>query len=59
MRCPTCSVSEVMRSTTRLYANPQALDDPRRRRMIDELATLIRSVLVARERAPRRDFGWE
>jgi ATP phosphoribosyltransferase len=43
-------VADVMHSSTRLYANPEALQDPRRRAMIDELVTLIRSVLDARHR---------
>ncbi|HAE21772.1 MAG TPA: ATP phosphoribosyltransferase [Spirochaetaceae bacterium] len=43
-------VAELMRSTTRLYANPAALDDPVRRDQIEHLAVLIQSVLNARER---------
>ncbi len=43
-------VAELMRSTTRLYANPAALDDPARRDQIEHLAVLIQSVLHARER---------
>jgi ATP phosphoribosyltransferase len=43
-------VAELMRSTTRLYANPAALDDPVRRDQIEHLAVLIQSVLHARER---------
>lgn len=43
-------VDELMRSTTRLYANPRALDDPGRRERIEHLALLIRSVMNARER---------
>lgn len=43
-------VDELMRSTTRLYANPRALDDPRRRERVEHLALLVRSVMNARER---------
>ena len=43
-------VDEVMRSSTRLYANPVALADPARRRRIDDLVMLLNSVLVARRR---------
>lgn len=43
-------VDEVMRSSTRFYAHPAALDDPRRRAQIDQLVTLLRSVLDARRR---------
>src|SRR5438034_186556 len=43
-------VDELMRSSTRLYANPAALEDPARRRRIDDLVMLLDSVLVARHR---------
>jgi ATP phosphoribosyltransferase len=43
-------VSELMRSTTRLYANPRVFDDPERRRSMDDLVTVLRSVLEARQR---------
>jgi ATP phosphoribosyltransferase len=43
-------VDELMRSSTRLYANQQALDDPVRRAVIDRLVLLIQSVLEARAR---------
>jgi ATP phosphoribosyltransferase len=43
-------VGEVMRSSTRLYANPHVLADPVRREMLDQLVTLLRSVLDARRR---------
>jgi len=43
-------VDEVMRSTTRLYANPRAMDDPARRERIEWFAMLLRSVLEARSR---------
>lgn len=41
---------EVMRSSTRLYANPRVLDDPGCRARIDDLVLLLRSVLEARQR---------
>ncbi len=44
-------VDEVLRSSTRLYANPAVLDDPPRRAAVDQLVTLLRSVLDARRRA--------
>ncbi len=43
-------VDEVMRSTTRLYANRRAMDDPVRRDRIEWFALLCRSVLAARGR---------
>lgn len=43
-------VGELLRSSTRLYANPRALDDPARREGIEHLALLLRSVLDARVR---------
>jgi ATP phosphoribosyltransferase len=43
-------VDELMRSTTRLYANPRTLDDPARRGVIEDLVMLVRSVLEARTR---------
>lgn len=43
-------VDEIMHSTTRLYANPRALDDPSRRERIEWMAMLCSSVLAARER---------
>ncbi len=43
-------VDELMTSTTRLYANPRALDDPLRREAIDALALIVRSVIEARGR---------
>ncbi|MBL9100856.1 MAG: ATP phosphoribosyltransferase [Myxococcales bacterium] len=42
--------AELMRSSTRLYAHPAALDDPARRARIDALVLLLRSVLEARAR---------
>jgi ATP phosphoribosyltransferase len=43
-------VDVLMRSSTRLYANRAALDDPARRRRIEDLVLLINSVLEARRR---------
>src|SRR5213083_2258934 len=43
-------VDELMRSSTRLYANPAALEDPARTRRVDDLVMLLDSVLVARRR---------
>jgi ATP phosphoribosyltransferase len=41
---------ELMRSSTRLYANQAALDDPALRAPIDRFVMLLRSVLEARRR---------
>lgn len=43
-------VDTLMRSSTRLYANPAALDDPARRAPIEDLVLLLNSVLAARQR---------
>jgi ATP phosphoribosyltransferase len=43
-------VDVLLASSTRLYANPAALDDPPRRRRIDDLVLLLNSVLEARRR---------
>lgn len=43
-------VDELMRSSTRLYANPEALKDPVRREVIDNLVMLLQSVIEARSR---------
>jgi ATP phosphoribosyltransferase len=43
-------LDELMRSTTRLYANPRSLDNPEKRAAIEELALLVRSVVEARAR---------
>ena len=43
-------VGTLMRSSTRLYANPAAMDDPARRALIDDMVLLLRSVLEARQR---------
>jgi len=40
----------LMESSTRLYANPQAMDDGAKRGRIDDLCLLLRSVLDARRR---------
>jgi ATP phosphoribosyltransferase len=40
----------LMCSSTRLYANPRALDSPERRRRVEDLVLLLRSVLDARRR---------
>jgi ATP phosphoribosyltransferase len=43
-------VSELMTSSTRLCASPQALEDPARREAVENLALVVRSVLEARSR---------
>jgi ATP phosphoribosyltransferase len=43
-------VEVLMRSSTRLYASPRALEDTERRRAVEELVMLLRSVLEARRR---------
>ena len=43
-------VGEVMRSSTRLYASQAAWSDPARRRRIEDLSLVLRSVLEARRR---------
>lgn len=43
-------VSEIMRSTTRLWASPGALDNPVKREAIERFVLLLRSVLDARGR---------
>jgi ATP phosphoribosyltransferase len=43
-------VDELMRSSTRLYASPRALDDPARRAPIEDLVLVLRAVLEARRR---------
>lgn len=43
-------VDELMTSSTRLFANPQALKDPQKRKVIDQIVLLIESVLNARKR---------
>jgi len=43
-------IGVLMRSSTRLYANPRALEDSARRRRLEDLVLLLRSVLDARRR---------
>jgi ATP phosphoribosyltransferase len=43
-------VDVLMSSSTRLYANPRALESPERRRRVEDLVLLLRSVLEARRR---------
>lgn len=43
-------VDELLRSSTRLYAHPRALEEPARREVIEHLVMLLRSVLEARRR---------
>ena len=43
-------VDELMASSTRLYANPRALEHPDRRAVIEDLVLLVQSVLEARRR---------
>ncbi|MEZ4267448.1 MAG: ATP phosphoribosyltransferase [Myxococcota bacterium] len=43
-------VDELMRSSTRLYAHPRALDIPEKRATIEHLVLLVRSVIEARRR---------
>jgi ATP phosphoribosyltransferase len=43
-------VDEIMRSTTRLWANPKAMENPAKREAIERFVLLLRSVLDARGR---------
>jgi ATP phosphoribosyltransferase len=43
-------VEELMTSSTRLFANPHAMDNPVRRQRIEDLVVLLRSVIEARNR---------
>lgn len=43
-------VDELMLSTTRLFANPRAMDEPAKREPIERIVMLLRSVLDARGR---------
>ena len=43
-------IDTLMSSSTRLYANPRALDDPARCRAIQDVTILLASVLEARQR---------
>ena len=44
-------VDELLRSSTRLYASPQAFDSPEKKTTIDGLVVSLRSVIEARDRA--------
>jgi ATP phosphoribosyltransferase len=44
------AVDEVLRSSTRLYASRQAMEDPRKRAAADSLVLILSSVLEARRR---------
>ena len=44
-------VDELLRSSTRLYASPEALDSPGKKTAIDRLVLSLRSVIEARDRA--------
>ena len=44
-------VDELLRSSTRLYASPEALDSPAKKTAIDGLVLSLRSVIEARDRA--------
>lgn len=43
-------VDELLRSSTRLYANPRSLEDPWKRDTIEAIVLLLQSVLTARSR---------
>ena len=43
-------VDTIMTSSTRLYANPKVLDDPPKRRLIDDFVMVLKAVLDARKR---------
>lgn len=43
-------VDEILRSSTRLFANPRAMDDPSKRARIESFALLLKSVIQARSR---------
>jgi ATP phosphoribosyltransferase len=43
-------VDELLKSSTRLFAHPRAVEDPAKRPLIEHLVLLIRSVLDARKR---------
>ncbi|MHC4607307.1 MAG: ATP phosphoribosyltransferase [Planctomycetota bacterium] len=43
-------VDELMTSSTRLYASPKVLEDPKRRETVDRLVMVLQSVLEARRR---------
>src|SRR5260370_38023334 len=44
-------VDEVMRSSTRLYANARAIEDPARSGRIDDLLIILHSLIIARHSA--------
>lgn len=51
LRAHALQITDVlMRSSTRLFARPQALEDPERREKIEHFVLLLRSVLDARRR---------
>jgi ATP phosphoribosyltransferase len=43
-------VDVLMHSSTRFYAHPRALDDPKKRGVIEDLTLVLKSVLAARKR---------
>jgi ATP phosphoribosyltransferase len=43
-------VEELMRSTTRFICNKQALEDPSKRKMLEEMTMLMKSTLLAKEK---------
>ena len=43
-------IDDLMTSSTRLYASPQAMEDPGRRQRIEDIALLLKAVLDARRR---------
>lgn len=43
-------IDRILKSSTRLYANPKALDIPEKRQAIESLVLVLRSVLEARNR---------
>ncbi|MBP9089876.1 ATP phosphoribosyltransferase [bacterium] len=43
-------VEEIMRSTTRFICNPKALEDPIKRRMLEEMTMLMKSTLLAKQK---------
>ena len=43
-------IADLMKSSTKLYASPQAMKDPNKRQKIEDFALLINSVIEARSR---------
>lgn len=43
-------VEELMRSTTRFICNKQALEDPAKRKMLEEMTMLMKSTLLAKQK---------